>query len=363
MDVEAVTVLGTDERLPTADLQPADLAGATVYRAPDGRWLLPAFRAHVVAVDALPPPDDEDALATLVLDWVETVRAHDWEPLRGARLDSDDDWVDLRTAMVRVGWGPRTAQQAWEEVRARPYSRDLPTAAGWAGAGWVVPAVPGEPDPVFAKPVLEARGLLRWAYILRWADPVGLPDGPPPTDPEPLDPGWADIRSRLRQDHHTEDSSAEAEALAVALLGRVGLGPRTPLEAEDEPLPDRDLVAACEHPSPLVRDAAWFLLRVEADAWLGCSYGECQHHWAVEAEEDAYEMEEVLEFAAHGVPNPVDAAFQRRRLLTLAFGDIKDVPLAGAGDLDAFLEFYREWVARGRPEEDFQDMARELRGE
>ena len=131
----------------------------------------------------------------------------------------------------------------------------------------------------------------------------------------------------------------------------------------DEPLPDRDLVAACEHPSPLVRDAAWFLLRVEADAWLGCSYGECQHHWAVEAEEDAYEMEEVLEFAAHGVPNPVDAAFQRRRLLTLAFGDIKDVPLAGAGDLDAFLEFYREWVARGRPEEDFQDMARELRGE
>jgi hypothetical protein len=37
-----------------------------------------------------------------------------------------------------------------------------------------------------------------------------------------------------------------------------------------------------------------------------------RHHWAVEAEEDAYEMEEVLELASTGVANPVDAAYTRR---------------------------------------------------
>ncbi|MBA2529232.1 MAG: hypothetical protein H0V19_04605, partial [Euzebyales bacterium] len=148
----------------------------------------------------------------------------------------------------------------------------------------------------------------------------------------------------------------------VELLVRAGLGPRSALEAEDEPLADRDLVPACAHASSLVRAAAWFLLRAEADAWLACAYGECQHHWAVEAEEEAYETEEVLEMAALGVANPVDAARTRRRLLTMAFGDINDVPLAGAGDVEDFLAFYTEWVAHGRPEADFEDAARELGG-
>jgi hypothetical protein len=109
--------------------------------------------------------------------------------------------------------------------------------------------------------------------------------------------------------------------------------------------------------------AAWFLLHDDAERWLACTYAECQHHWAVEAEEDAYELEEVLELAGRGAPNPVDAAYQRRRLLTLAFGDISDVPLAGAGDLDDFLAFYTDWVARGRSEEEFEAAARELRGD
>jgi hypothetical protein len=113
----------------------------------------------------------------------------------------------------------------------------------------------------------------------------------------------------------------------------------------------------------VVRAAAWFLLRSEADEWLACGYGECQHHWAVEAEEDAYEQEEVLELAGYGVANPVDAAYQRRRLLTMAFGDINDVPLAGAGAVEDFIEFYDDWVARGRPEDAFEDAARRLRGE
>lgn len=364
-----LTILGSSENVPAAQLTSHDLAGATVYRTADGRWLLPAFRSHAVDVGAIELPDpDDDAFGELVLDWVEAVRARDWSDARGAPLDAgEEDWVDLRTAMVRVGWGPRVAQRAWTEARQRPYSRTLPTAAGWAGAGWVVPAGgPGadaDPEPAFARPVLESRGLLRWAYITRWELPPELPEGEPPAGTEPLEPVWADVLSRLRQDHHTEISLDEAEQLALEVLTRVGLGPRTAIEAEDEPLADRHVDAACSHDSSVVRAAAWFLLRAEADQWLACSYSECQHHWAVEAEEDAYELDEVLEFAGHGVVNPVDAARTRRRLLTLAFGDIADVPLAGAGDVEDFLAFYRGWVEHGRPEESLEDAARELRGD
>jgi hypothetical protein len=358
-------ILGSEEHVPLEACTPRALAGSTVYRTPDGRWLAPAFRGSAVDLGSreLPGPDEDEALAELVLDWVAIVRSHDWEDLRGAPLEGDEEWLDLRTAMVRVGWGPAAAQAAWDACAARPYARELPTAAGWAAAGWVVPAVADEPQPCFATPVLEARGLLRWTYIVRWADPVPLPGTSLPTDPEPDDLGWADVLSRLRQDHHTPDSLQEAEQVAIELLELEDLGPRTPLEAEDDPLPDRDLAAAVGHDSPLVRAAAWFLLHDEAERWLACTYAECGHHWAVEAEEDAYEMEEVLELASHGVANPVDAAYTRRRLLTLAFGDINDVPLAGAGDLDDFLAFYDGWVTAGRPEDDFADAARELRGD
>jgi hypothetical protein len=311
----------------------------------------------------LPDADDEDALSEFVLSYVDAVRAHDWEDLRGAPLEGDEDWLDLRTAMVRVGWGPDAARAAWEACRARPYARELPTAAGWAAAGWVLPAVADEPEPAFAAPVLEARGLLRWCYIIRWADPVPLPETDLPTAPEPSDLGWADVLSRLRQDHHTPDSLTEGAQLAIELLEIAGLGPRTPIEAEDDPLPDRDLPQALGHGSSLVRAAGWFLLHDEAERWLACTYAECGHHWAVEAEEDAYEMDEVLELASHGVANPVDAAYTRRRLLTMAFGDINDVPLAGAGDLADFIAFYEGWVGAGRPEDDFADAARELRGD
>ncbi len=346
------------------DCEAASVAGASAFRTPEGRWLLPAFRGYAVDVGEgpLPADDDEDAVADLALSWVEAVRARDWTDLRGAELDSED-WMDLRTAMVRVGWGPAAAHAAWRTCRDRPYARDLPTAAGWAGAGWVLPAVPDEPEPAFARPLLEARGLLRWAYIARWRDPVAPPDGAPPTEPDPVEPGWADVLSRLRADHYTAEALEEAEALAVEVLTSVGLGPASALEAEDEPLPDRHVAAAFGHASEVVRAAAWFLLRAESDTWLACAYGECQHHWAVEAEEDAFEQEEVLELAGRGVSNPVDAAYQRRRLLTMAFGDINDVPLAGAGDLDDFLAFYEGWVAAGRPEDDFADAAAELRGD
>jgi hypothetical protein len=358
-------VLGSGDRLPVAACTPALWSGATLLRAPDGRWLGPAFRGYaaVVAEGTLPDPDDEVAAGDLVLRWVEQVRARDWSDLRGSPLEGDDDWVDLRTAMVRVGWGYHASLAAWQACRDRPYSRDLPTAAGWAGAGWVVPAAADDLEPAFARPVLEARGLLRWAYITRWASPAPLPDTALPTEPEIVDLGWADVLSRLRQDHYTEDAREEAEQLAIEVLGAAGLGPRNAVEAEDEPLADRDLAPACGHPSPVVRAAAWWLLRDEAEQWLACTYGECQHHWAVEAEEDAYELEEVLELAGYGVANPVDAAFQRRRLLTLAFGDVNDLRLAGAGDLEDFIAFYNGWVAHGRPEEDFQDAARELAGE
>lgn len=359
-----LTVLGSGETVPSDTCTPATLAGGRVYRAPDGRWLLPAFRGHAVAVTRAALPDDDDGLAELVLGWVEAVRRHDWSQLRGSELGGGEDWLDLRATLVRVGWGPRGAQAAWDACRERPYSRDLPTAAGWAAAGWVVPAGPAdEPEPIFANPVLEARGLLRWAYIARWADAVGLPEAVPPDGQDPADLGWADVLSRLRQDHYTADSLGEARELAVEVLTRVGLGPRTAFEAEDEPLPDRALPGACGHASEVVRAAAWFLLREETDTWMACAYNECQHHWAVEAEEDAYEMEEVLELAGYGVATPVDAAYTRRRLLTLAFGDVNDVPLAGAGDLPDFIAFYDEWVAHGRPEEALADAARELRGD
>jgi hypothetical protein len=358
-------ILGTGERVPIRACTPVDLAGSTLLRTADGRVVAPTFRGRAVDLGSgdLPDADDEEGMSDLVLRYVEAVRDHDWEDLRGAPLEGDEEWVDLRTAMVRVGWGPAAALAAWEACRGRPYARELPTAAGWAAAGWVVPAVEDEPQPAFASPVLESRGLLRWTYIVRWADPVPLPDTPLPTEHEPADLGWADVLSRLRQDHHTPESLEEGEQLAVELLELAGLGPRNPLEAEDDPLPDRDLAAAAGHDSPLVRAAAWFLLHDEAERWLACTYAECGHHWAVEAEEDAYEMEEVLELASHGVANPVDAAYTRRRLLTLAFGDINDVPLAGAGDLEDFIAFYDGWVAAGRPEDDFEDAARELRGD
>jgi hypothetical protein len=366
-------ILGGDEAVELDACHRHELAGAAVYRSRDGRWLLPAFRSHAVDIgdSPLPEADDEDGLAALVLEWVRVVGGHDWAPLGGAQLEGDEDWVDLRTAMVRVGWGPLATQAAWDACRARPYSRNLPTAAGWAAAGWVVPAGADDVDPAFARPVLEVRGLLRWAYIGRWASPVSLPDGALLAEIEPDDLGgisgggssWADALSRLRQDHYPDTALAETEQLAIEILVRAGLGPRSALEAEDEPLADRDLVPACTHSSSLVRAAAWFLLRDEADAWLACGYGECQHHWAVEAEEDAYEMDEVLELAGYGVANPVDAAYTRRRLLTMAFGDINDVALAGAGDVADFVAFYTEWVAHGRPEEDFAGAARELRGD
>lgn len=348
------------------DCTEAEVAGARLWRSPQGRWLAPAFRGWAVDLGERElPTDDEDALAELVLDWVEVVRSTDWEPHHGTRLDPDteDDWIDLRTAIVRLGWGPAGAEAAWRACRERPWAPDLPTAAGWAGGGWVLPAVPDEPDPAFARPVLEARGLLRWAYITRWAAPVPVPDPPLPTDPDPRDLGWQDVLSRLRADHYTSEAQTEAEQTAVEVLGLAGLGPTTAEEAEDEPLPDRHVAAACAHPSPVIRAAAWWLLRSESDAWMACAYGECQHHWAVQAEEDQFEQEEVLEMASRGVANPVDAAYTRRRLLTLAFGDINDVPLAGSEGLDDFLAFYEGWVAAGRPEDDFLDAARELRGD
>jgi hypothetical protein len=360
-----LTLLGTGETVPLAGLSAGELAGAVVYLSPDGRVLAPAFRGTAVDLGAepLPGPEDEDALAELVLRWVSAVRTHDWSDVRGQQLEAEGDWIDLRTAMVRVGWGPVAAQAAWQACRERPYARELPTAAGWAAAGWVVPAVAGEPEPTFATPVLEARGLHRWAYIARWQEPVAMPGGDPPTQPEPRDLGWADVLSRLRQDHYTAEALAEATDLAVELLTGAGLGPASPIEAEDDPLPPRHTDAALQHPSPLVRATAWFLLRDLDDAWLACGYSECQHHWAVEAEEDAYELDEVLELAGHGLANPLDAAMVRRRLLTMAFGDVRDVPLAGQGDLDAFVAFYTEWVAHGRPEEALEEVAAELRGD
>lgn len=366
MSPASLEILGTGERVPLAGCSTVEWSGTTMFGVPDGRWLAPAFRgtAVVVADGALPDPDDDDAVADLVVGWVEAVRAHDWSDLRGSRIEGDGDWLDLRTAMVRVGWGPSAAQAAWDACRDRPYSRALPTAAGWAGGGWVVPADAAvHPAPAFARPVLEARGLLRWAYIVRWTVPPQPPDGPVPDGPDPAEPGWADVLSRMRQDHHTGESLEACAELAVGVLGRVGLGPRSVLEAEDDPLPDVDLVAATTHASPVVRAAAWFLLRDEADTWLACSYGECQHHWAVEAEEDAYELDEVLELAGYGLANPVDAAYQRRRLLTLAFGDVNDVPLAGAGDVETFVAFYESWTAAGRSEEDFQRAVDDLRGD
>jgi len=357
-------VLGTDREVAVASLSTSVIAGATTYRTPDGALLAPAFCNHAVDLGTVSlAPDDEDGLAEIVLTWVEAVRGTDWEPYRGTELDGDEDWADLRAVMARVGWGPGAALAAWEACRQRPYSRDLPTAAGWAGAGWVVPAFHDEIEPAFARPVLETRGLYRWAYIQRWSAAIDLPPGPVPAEPEPVELPWADVLSRLRQDHHTQESLEQAAELAVSILTRVGLGPRTPIEAEDEPLPDRDVTAATTHDHALVRAAAWWLLRDEAEAWLPCTYNECGHHWAVEAEEDAFEMDEVLELAAHGVANPVDAAYQRRRLLTLAFGEITDVPLAGAGDLDDFIVFYNEWSAHGQPEEALQEMAEELRGD
>lgn len=362
--MEHLTLLESGEPVALAVCAPADLAGATVYRAPDGRWLAPAFRGYAVDLGRreLPEPHDEAALADVVLEWVETVRAHDWSEQRGAPVD-EQSWLDLPVAMVRIGWGPTGVAAAWEACRRRPYSRDLPTAAGWAGGGWVVPAVPDEPVPAFARPVLEARGLLRWGYITRWSAPAPLPDGSPPTEPDPSDLGWADVLSRLRADHYTEHAAAEAEALALEVLAVVGLGPRSAEDAEAEPLPAAHVAPACRHDSGIVRAAAWFLLRADSDHWLGCQYGECQHHWAVEAEEDQFEQEEVLDLAGRGVADPVDAAYQRRRLLTMAFGDITDVPLAGAGDIDDFIAFYDGWVAAGRPEDAFADAARDLRGD
>jgi hypothetical protein len=356
-----VTLVGSGETLALADCEPADWSGTRLYRTADGRVIAPAFRGYAadLGTEPLPAPGDEEGAAELIGRWVAQVRSRDWSDLRGAPLEAEGDWVDLRTAMVRIGWGPAAAQAAWQACRERPYSRDLPTAAGWAAAGWVVPAAADEPDPVFARPVLEARGLLRWAYIARWSDPVPLPETDLPVDPEPTDLGWADVLSRLRQDHYTGSALEEATALATELLAMGGLVGSD----EDEPLPDGNVAAACQHPSPLVRAAAWFLLADEGDAWLACTYGECQHHWAVEAEEEAFTQEEVLELAGLGVEDPVDAAYQRRRLLTLAFGDIADVPLAGAGDIADFLAFYRGWVAAGRPESDFEDAARELRGD
>jgi hypothetical protein len=356
-----LVVLGDHTLVPLNACTPASFAGATAFATPDGRWLLPAFRNHAVAVTGPLPHPDDDAFGSIALDWVEAVRSHDWSDLRGQTLEGDDDWMDLRSAMVRVGWGPAMAQAAWEMCRRRPYQRELPTAAGWAGAGWVVPATPDEVEPVFAQPVLESRGLLRWTYITRWADSSPLPEDPLPLEPDVAHPGWGDVLSRLRQDHYPGQALAEAQALAADVLIAEGLGPRDELEAEDEPLPDRHLAPALNHPSPVVRAAGWFLLRAEAETWLACTYGECQHHWAVEAEEDAYEMDEVLELAGYGVTNPVDAAYTRRRLLTLAFGDINDVPLAGAGDVADFVEFYADWVAHGRDEEDFQAAAEALR--
>lgn len=358
-----LTVLGSGEVVDLAACTPLEYAGATVYRAPGGQWLLPAFRNHAVARNDPLPDEDDDAFATLILDWVQQVRAHDWSELRGQALDGEDDWLDLRTAMVRVGWGPSGAQAAWDACIQRPYSRMLPTAAGWAAAAWVVPASPADVAPVFGQPVLESRGLLRWAYITRWSEPVAVPEGAPPLEPDPTDLGWADVLSRVRQDHYTAEALTEAEQLAVELLAGAGFSPRDEIEAEDEPLPDRHVAPALQHPSAVIREAGWFLLRAEAETWLACSYGECQHHWAVEAEQDAYEMDEVLELAGYGVPNPVDAAHTRRRLLTMAFGDINDVPLAGAGDVADFVAFYTEWVAHGRPEDDFADAAAELRGD
>lgn len=359
-----LTPLPDGTPVPLEDCSAATAGGAQVWRTPQGRWLLPAFRGYAVDVGdrELPEDDDEDGLADLALAWVGAVRATDWTGLRGTTLDGDE-WTDLRTAMVRVGWGPAGAQAAWQACVDRPYRRDLPTAAGWAGGGWVVPAAPGEPEPVFAQPVLETRGLLRWAYIARWQEPAVLPEGPVPPGPDPGERGWADVLARLRADHYTAEALEEAETLAVEVLTAVGLGPSSALEAVDDPLPDRHIDGACQHDSAVVRAAAWLLLRSEGDTWLACAYGECQHHWAVEAEEDAFEQEEVLELAARGVTNPVDAAYQRRRLLTMAFGDINDVPLAGAGDLEDFLAFYDGWVAAGRPEDDFADAARELRGD
>lgn len=366
----SLTVLDTHETVDAGACTEIELAGTRLLRAPDGRVLAPAFRGWVVDLGEVTVPDDADdeRVSALVVDYVEALRAHDWTSLRGVPLTDDRDWLDLRGAMVRTGWGPAAAHAAWRACRERPYSRDLPTVAGWAAAGWVVPAGSerdgeGEPEPAFARPVLETRGLLRWTYLDRWREPPQPPEGEPPADPEPADAAWADVLSRLRQDHYTEQARELAADLAVAVLNRAGLGPRNPVEAEDEPLPDRDVDAAGAHPSPVVRAAAWWLLRDEAEEWMACAYNECQHHLAVEAEEDAYEQEEVLELAALGVANPVDAAYQRRRLLSLAFGDVSDVPLAGAGDLEAFVDFYADWVNRGRPEDEFERAARELRGD
>src|SRR5680860_1582894 len=135
-DPAVLVVLDSGERITLEDCAPHAFAGATLYRAPDGRWLAPAFRGTAVDLGErdLPDPADDSAVAELVLDWVEQVRTQDWSDLRGAELGasgSQEEWLDLRTAMVRVGWGPAGAQASQAACAARPYSRDLPTAAGW----------------------------------------------------------------------------------------------------------------------------------------------------------------------------------------------------------------------------------------
>ena len=374
----SVELLGSGERIPYRALTPVEALDTTFHRAPDGRLLAMGLRGRAVDLGPRDVPADDDDMAQVALDWVAQVRAEDWTPLRGTELDAEE-WIDLRTAMVRLGWGPLSAAAAWRRCRRRPYDRALPSAAGWAAAGWVVPAVPDEPEPAFASPVLEARGLLRWGYISRWESPPAVGEPPLPTALDPVDDRgddrdtdggaaplsgtWGDLLSRFRADHYTDVAVAEAEELAVEVLTLAGLGPASALEAEDDPLPERHVPDACGHDSPLVRAAAWFLLRSEADTWVACAYGECQHHWAVEAEEDAYEHAEVLELAAHGVANPVDAALIRRRLLSEAFGDINDVPLAGASDPGDFIAFYNDWVAGGRSPEQFDAAVRVLRGD
>src|SRR5680860_1004702 len=63
-DPAVLVVLDSGERITLEDGAPHAFAGATLYRAPDGRWLAPAFRGTAVDLGErdLPDPADDSAV-------------------------------------------------------------------------------------------------------------------------------------------------------------------------------------------------------------------------------------------------------------------------------------------------------------
>lgn len=88
-----LTVLDTDETVDAGAGVAVDLAGARLVRLPDGRLLAPAFRGYAVDLGHIETPgiDDDEAVSALVVDYVETIQAHDWTSLRGVPLEDERD--------------------------------------------------------------------------------------------------------------------------------------------------------------------------------------------------------------------------------------------------------------------------------